>query len=449
MKKFEDIIYSLKDDLIKSIQALVSINGVEDTPKDGMPFGKGVDDALKFTLSLAKELGFKTFYGDGYYGYIEMGDGKDLIGILAHLDIVPVGNPDSWTYPPFSGKMHNNRLYGRGAVDDKGPLLAALYAMKAVMQSGVKLNKRIRLILGTNEETRWEGIKKYLTLEEVPSCGFTPDSDYPLINAEKGLLQIKLSSMEKSTFTLKGGVTFNSVPDSCTYEGLNIQQLTDRANLLDFNFESSNSFFKTIGKSTHSAKAFQGINAIGRMAILLHKENITSSLVSFMAKEIGEDCHGERIFGIFEDDASGKITINMGNVSINHKKQELFIDIRYPVTKDEKEVITLLKNKASNYGLDLEIIDSLPSLYVPIDHPLVKTLSEIFEEVTGLDSTPISTGGATYARALNNCVAFGPLFPGKPKVAHENNEYVDLDDLMKSVLMYAMAIERLGNEATS
>jgi len=444
MEKFEDVISALKDDLIKSIQELVSINSIEDTPKDGMPFGKGVDDALKFTLDLGKELGFKTFYGDGYYGYIEMGHGEDLIGILAHLDVVPVENPDNWTYPPFSGEVKDEKLYGRGSVDDKGPLLAALYAMKTVMENNVELNKRIRLILGTNEETHWKGINKYLELEEVPSCGFTPDSDYPLINAEKGLLQVKLSYTDTSTFTLNGGGALNSVPDSCTYEGSQIHQLVETASLLKYKYNSSTNFFKTIGKPAHSAKAYEGINAIGRMAIILHKKDITSSLISFMANEIGEDCHGENIFGAFEDDVSGKITVNMAKLSINKEKQDLYMDIRYPVTKSEDEVINLLKSKVSSYGLHLEITDSLPSLHVPIDHPLVKTLRQVFEDVTGLDSTPISTGGATYARALSNCVAFGPLFPGKPKLAHQDNEYVDLNDLMKSVLMYAMVIERLG-----
>jgi len=444
MEKFKDVISDLKDDLIKSIQELVSINSVEDTPKDDMPFGKGVDDALRFTLNLGKELGFKTFYGDGYYGYIEIGDGDELIGILAHLDVVPVENPDNWAYPPFSGQIHDDKLYGRGSVDDKGPLLAALYAMKTVMQSDVKLNKRIRLILGTNEETQWKGIEKYLELEEVPSCGFTPDSDYPLINAEKGLLQVKLSYTDTSTFTLNGGGALNSVPDNCTYEGPQIDQLVETASLLKYKYDSSTIFFKTLGKPSHSAKAHKGINAIGRMVTILHKENITSSLIDFMGNEIGEDYNAHNIFGIFEDDVSGKITFNMAKVSIDKEKQELFIDIRYPVTKSEKEVINLLKNKASNYGLHLEIISSLPPLYIPIQHPLIKTLRQIFEHVTGLDSTPISTGGATYARSLNNCVAFGPLFPGKSKLAHQNNEYIDLNDLMKSVLMYAMAIERLG-----
>jgi len=444
MEKFKDVISDLKDDLIKSIQELVSINSIEDTPKDDMPFGKGVDDALRFTLNLGKELGFKTFYGDGYYGYIEIGDGDELIGILAHLDVVPVENPDNWAYPPFSGQIHDDKLYGRGSVDDKGPLLAALYAMKTVMQSDVKLNKRIRLILGTNEETQWKGIEKYLELEEVPSCGFTPDSDYPLINAEKGLLQVKLSYTDKSTFTLNGGGALNSVPDNCTYEGPQIDQLVETASLLKYKYDSSTIFFKTLGKPSHSAKAHKGINAIGRMVTILHKENITSSLIDFMGNEIGEDYNAHNIFGIFEDDVSGKITFNMAKVSIDKEKQELFIDIRYPVTKSEKEVINLLKNKASNYGLHLEIISSLPPLYIPIQHPLIKTLRQIFEHVTGLDSTPISTGGATYARSLNNCVAFGPLFPGKSKLAHQNNEYIDLNDLMKSVLMYAMAIERLG-----
>lgn len=444
MKKFEGIIKELGDELIKSIQSLVSINSVEGDPLPGMPFGKEVDDCLKFTLQLGNDLGFNTVYGDGYYGYIEMGEGEELIGILAHLDVVPVENPKNWSFPPFAGKISDNKLYGRGSVDDKGPLLAALYAMKAVKDSGVQLNKRIRLILGTNEETRWECINKYLEKEEIPSCGFTPDSDYPLINAEKGLLQVKLSSSTKNEFNLEGGGAINSVPDYCIYSGDGIEGLIESALLSKYDYTYEGQHLSIKGKSAHSAKAWRGINAIARLVLILNKENITSPLISFMTNEIGEDCYGENVFGNFEDEVSGKITINMARVLIERASEELYIDIRYPVTKTEQEVVNLLKESASKYGLKLEIIQSVPPLYVSEDNFLVKTLREIFEEVTGLDSTPISTGGATYARAMENCVAFGPLFPGKPKVAHENDEYIDLDDLMKSVLMYAMAIEKLG-----
>lgn len=445
MKKLGNSINILKDDLVKSIQDLISIKSVQSKAQDKMPFGKGVDDALRFTLNLGKEMGFKTFYGDGYYGYIETGEGEELIGILAHLDVVPVENPNNWTYPPFEGIIHNNRLYGRGSIDDKGPLLAALYAMKAVKDSGVKLNKRIRLILGTNEETDWKGINKYLQLEEIPSCGFTPDANFPLINAEKGLLQVKISSKENNEFILKGGGALNSVADTCTYEGSKIEKLKNISQTLSYEFQSSNNFFKTIGKSTHSAKADLGINAIGRMALVLKKENIRSSIIDFLANEIGEDYNGKNIFGNLQDDASGKITVNIGKIDIDNKKQEFYLDIRYPVTKKKYEILALLKNKTTEYNFNIGIVGELKPLYLPADHTLVKILRDVFEEVTGLDSTPISSGGATYARALDNCVAFGTLFPGKPKLAHQDDEYIDLNDLMKSTLIYFMAIKRIGS----
>lgn len=445
MKNLKDLISNSKNDIIKSIQDLVSINSIQAEASDKMPFGKGVDDALRFTLNLGKQMGFKTFYGNGYYGYIEIGEGKDLIGILAHLDVVPVENPANWTHPPFSGKIQDNKLYGRGAADDKGPLLAALYAMKAIKESNIKLNKRIRLILGTNEETDWKGIDKYLELEEMPSCGFTPDANFPLINAEKGLLQIKLSSKEKNDFILKGGGALNSVPDSCTYIGPKISHLINRVESLKYEFESSDNALKTIGKPAHSSKAFEGINAIGRMTLVLQKENINSPAVSFLATQIGEDYNGKNIFGNFEDNVSGKITVNIGKVCIDNKNQEIYLDIRYPVTKTEDEVINLLKNKTNEYNLNFEIVGRLNPLYVPIDNFLVKALRNVFEDITNLDSTPISSGGATYARALKNCVAFGALFPGKPKLAHQDNEYIDLDDLMKSVLIYASAIQKIGS----
>ncbi|ABR47582.1 dipeptidase, putative [Alkaliphilus metalliredigens QYMF] len=447
MKTLKEIATQLEKDLVDSIQSLVKIESVEGEAQQGKPFGSAVDEALRYTLSLGEELGFRTFYGEGYYGYIEMGQGDELVGILAHLDVVPVENPDQWSHPVFEGEIHEGKLYGRGAVDDKGPLLAALYAMKAVAEASIPLHKRVRLILGTNEETKWQGIVRYLQQEEVPSIAFTPDSDYPLINAEKGLLQVKLSPNTPDPpppFKLTGGGTLNSVPDYCTYEGEDIDSLTELATSLGYTHKALERNFSISGKSAHSAKAWLGENAISRMAILLTKAKFTSPLIAFIAEQLGEDVYATTLFGSYEDEVSGKITLNPAGITINQEEESLSVDIRYPVTKTKEDVLAILEKALSSYEIQLEVLDHLPSLHVPLDHPLVKTLRQIFEEETGLDSTPLSTGGATYARALDNCVAFGPLFPGKTKMAHQTDEYVDLDDLMKSLYMYARAIASLA-----
>lgn len=442
---FENFFDINKNSLITSLQKLIQIESVEDESTDGMPFGKGVDDALKFALNIGNKLGFHTVYRDGYYGYIEMGQGEELIGILAHLDVVPAENPETWIYPPFSGNIANNRIYGRGAIDDKGPLIAALYAMKAVKDSKIPLNKRVRLILGTNEETHWQGIKKYIEDEEIPAYGFTPDSDFPLIHSEKGLLQVKVSTnTHDSSFILRGGDALNSVPHNCTYIGNMVKKLAINANAMDFASETKEDAITLLGKAAHSAKGWEGINAIVRAAILLSRENISSPLIRFIVNEVGEDIYARNLFGNYYDKVSGKLTFNIAKITIDANFHEFFVDIRIPATKEKEEVLKMLQNSLDKYELDMEVLDFLPSLYVPIDHSLITTLRQVYEDKTQQNSTPLSTGGATYARAFENFVAFGPLFPGQEKLAHKKDEFIDIDHLIRCADIYAEAIARLA-----
>lgn len=154
-----------------------------------MPFGEGAKKALDYALDLGNRLGFRTKNIDNYCGYIEFGEGKNLLGIIGHLDVVPSG--DGWDTPPFSSTIKDGKIFGRGAIDDKGPVVASLYAMKAI-KDNIKINSRVRLILGINEEKDWKCIKHYKEKEELPTIGFSPDADFPCIYAEKGIATVYL-----------------------------------------------------------------------------------------------------------------------------------------------------------------------------------------------------------------------------------------------------------------
>ena len=172
-----------------ALSELVRIPSMCAEAADGCPFGASVDQALRKALQIAGDLGFRTHYGDGgYYGYAEIGQGAELVGVLGHLDVVPAGNPDDWHTGAFDPVEKDGMLYGRGTQDDKGPLLGVLFAVKALMDAGVKFNKRVRFIFGTDEETLWRCINRYKEREELPGMGFSPDARFPLIFAEKGLL---------------------------------------------------------------------------------------------------------------------------------------------------------------------------------------------------------------------------------------------------------------------
>ncbi|MBB6218691.1 putative dipeptidase [Anaerosolibacter carboniphilus] len=444
MQEIDKKIDELKDEMIESIQSLVRIKSVEDSPVEGMPFGEGVDQALRHTLEIAENMGFRVKYGNGYYGYAEIGEGEEMIGILGHVDVVPEGDLKRWCYPPYGGEIHEGRIFGRGAVDDKGPVIAALYAMKAVQELSYPIRKRVRLIVGVNEETRWECIKKYKELEETPSCGFTPDSDYPLIFAEKGLLQFQLVCNKARRVFVSGGNAYNSVPDHCTYNFQNNPRVIKVLEELHFDYERDGENVTVLGKGAHSAKAFLGKNAIARLCIALKQAEIETEAIDFIAEMVGEDCYAQKIVGNCEDEPSGKLTFNVAKIDLNDEQQVIGVDIRFPVTKRKEEIIKMIQAAAEKYDLVYQEIDYLPPLYVPNEHKLVQQLRKVFEDETGLDSTPIAAGGATYARAFENFVAFGPTFPGGEKLAHQADEYIEIDTLVKSLKMYTKAIAELA-----
>ncbi|BBE31682.1 peptidase [Tepiditoga spiralis] len=434
-----------KDKLIDSLKKLISIPSVLDENDSNYPFGKNINDALNETLKLCTTLGFKTYRDEnGYYGYAEIGQGEELIGILGHLDVVPAGELSNWKFPPFECTVHNEKLYGRGTQDDKGPLLSAIYGTKALMDSGFNFKKRVRFIFGVDEENLWRGINKYLEKEETPSVGFTPDSVFPLIYAEKGLLQATLSSKTNTNIFLDGGKALNAVPDKIIYSSEKIDELEKELKILNYNYSRKNDEIIIHGKSAHASTPQHGINAISRLCIALKNIGIESNTINFIANEIKETYNGELIIPNCEDDVSGKLTINIGRIFINSEKEELGMDIRIPVTIKKETVVNKIKEKASLYGLDYNEYDYLDSIYIPKDHFLIKTLRKVYEEETGLDSTPLTSGGATYARAIKNCVAFGAIFPDSAETEHQPNEYIEIKDLVKCMNIYSKAIFELA-----
>lgn len=185
---FKEYIISHRDEMIKDLEKMIKIpSKLEGYDDKEYPFGKNIDDALNEFLKIAENLGFRTKNIDKYCGYVEFGEGEELVGIIGHLDVVPEG--EGWTYPPFELTIRDDILYGRGTIDDKGPVIASLYAMKAVMEK-TAIHKRVRLIVGLNEENDWKCINYYKEHEEMPIIGFSPDADFPCIYSEKALLTV-------------------------------------------------------------------------------------------------------------------------------------------------------------------------------------------------------------------------------------------------------------------
>ena len=427
-----------------ALKELVRIPSVCEEGGGGYPFGEAVDQALRKTLQIAGDLGFRTLYGEGgYYGFAETGEGEEMVGILGHLDVVPTGKLQDWERGPFEPVELDGMLYGRGTQDDKGPICASLFAVKALMDAGVKFNKRLRFIFGTDEETLWRCINRYKEIEELPDMGFSPDSRFPLTYAEKGLLQLHLEGTNASGLRIAGGSAFNAVPDTMFYEGERQDDLADKLDQLGFEYEWNEDGIEVKGRAAHAMVPEEGINAIARLCIGLDAIGVESKAIRFIAREIGEDPNATFIFGNCADEPSGKLKFNVGKIEIGGVEQ-ISIDARIPVTVSKEEVVSKLGAAAARYGLEYKEFDWLAPIYLPLDHFMIQTLMQVYREVSGdLVSQPVSSGGATYARAIDNCVAFGALIRDELITEHQPNERVVLENLYQAMEIYAHAIYEL------
>lgn len=461
----EDIINSQKTNIIKSVQEIVRIKSVEEPAEPGMPFGRGVNNSLLYALNLAASLGLKTMNIDGYMGYAEYGEGDEVVGVLGHLDVVPEGS--GWAYPPYDGQIQNNRIYGRGAIDDKGPVIAALYGLAALKESGLPIKRRVRVIFGTDEESGWLDVNHYIDNAEAPVVGFTPDGVFPVINAEKGAINIEfkkeIQRKSKGMIAIKsltGGEAINIVPSLCTCE----LRLKDMAKLmlkdtLELYCQSNNinmsiqesgevDVITSRGLPSHSSTPQKGKNAIAQLVTFLSQFNLgqndTADYIKFLAKHVCQGSNGKYLDINFSDEVSGELTLNLSKISIDEDNASATINIRYPVTANYQDIMRNILNAAGDKKVDVSIICYREPLYMAKDSSVVSTLMSVYKEVTGEEAEPISIGGQTYAKAFKNMVAYGPVFPGRDECAHMPNEYIDIDDLIKCTRIYGKAMYELA-----
>lgn len=439
-----DITNQVKDEFLISLKTLISYPSVLNEGENGTPFGQAIQDVLEKTLEICRDIGFTTYLDPkGYYGYAEIGQGAELLAILCHLDVVPSGDEADWQTPPFEATIKDGWVFGRGVQDDKGPSLAALYAVKSLLDQGIQLKKRLRFIFGTDEETLWRCMARYNTIEEQASMGFAPDSSFPLTYAEKGLLQVKLHGPGSDQLELEVGGAFNVVPDKANYQGPLYEQVCNGLKEAGYDYQTTEQTVTVLGVPKHAKDASQGINAVIRLATILAPLQEHPAL-SFLATQAGQDGTGRQIFGDITDEPSGHLSFNVAGLMINHERSEIRIDIRTPVLADKEELVELLTRCAQNYQLRYEEFDYLAPLYVAKDSKLVSTLMQIYQEKTGDNSPAISSSGATFARTMPNCVAFGALFPGAKQTEHQANECAVLEDLYRAMDIYAEAVYRLA-----
>lgn len=414
-------------DSLKGLLAIESVARVDVTPE--CPYGTGPAKALEYVLALCERLGIRTENREGRVAWAEIGQGEEIVGILGHLDVVPLGT--GWEHDP-KGEVVEGRLYGRGAADDKGPVLAALFAMKALQDAGVPLKRRIRLIFGQSEENgEWDDMEYYKAHEQLPVFGFTPDASFPAIYGEKGILNFDLSvPLSGSGFiSLEGGEASNMVAPWAkavldTPEG----PVT----------------LETKGRGAHASTPEEGVNAISLLMRELKERGVDSPLVNFYEEHIGEELYGRLACCGFEDLQSGRLTMNAGMLRTNGDEIVLTLDIRNPVTYTTAQVKDALEAAAKPFGVKVTLTEEQDPVYMDKNGKVIQSMLAVYRETTGDTSEPEVIGGGTYARAMPGIVAFGPQLPGRECTEHQKDEYILLEDLYLAEEIYEKTIQRLA-----
>ncbi|MDO4422134.1 MAG: Sapep family Mn(2+)-dependent dipeptidase [Eubacteriales bacterium] len=433
---------SLSQEEYKFLEGLIGIestgsSAVNEPGKGTLPYGSAPFSALNFFLDDASNAGMRTGIIENRVGWCEFGPmDADLIGIVCHLDVVPAG--DGWNTSPFELTLKDGILYGRGIVDDKGPACASYFAMKRLMASGFVPSKRIRLILGTDEERTCSCVETYAELGEIPSFAITPDAEFPVIYAEKGILHVKIVNSSPSTLKAEGGSAANMVPASCscTIDGVE---------------------YSAKGKMAHASKPELGVNAIFELIKQLDTASVdysNSPLLSFISKEIVYSSP-EEYTGCSITDESGNVTANPSVLNCSDSGESLVIDIRCPVTYKMSDIVAKLSDTAKSYGLTVEVLNQMDPLYKSKDLPQIALLTEIWKsnmpsysgykpEYLSEYTEPIAIGGGTYARHMPNTIAFGIQAPWQEDQCHQANECRALSDFETDIKVMTEAIMGLS-----
>lgn len=443
----EEYIAALTDEerhsILKTLTELIAIPSVKGIETPDAPYGIHTLHALEYMLELGRHNGFSVKNLDGRAGYIEWGSGEKMLGVLCHLDVVPAG--EGWNHDPFTLRRENGWLTGRGINDDKGPAVTIFYAMLRLKNQGYIPPCRIRLILGLDEECGSSCMEHYKSVEELPSCGFTPDADFPAIFAEKGILQLRISGPVSTVLLVSAGERPNMVPARCKIIIRKTQEIVEG-----------------LGIPAHASKPQLGKNAIFEAMKVLPASVLNSEpLPAFFMKFIGKDTTGQFMLAELPQDISGALTMNAGILQMNDNTSELIIDIRYPVTADAVSIISEISGKAAEFGLQVDTLSHQKPLFRNPGEPLIQTLLGVYEKYAALapydssadaalrekalrkPSVPIAIGGGTYARTMPGLVAFGPAFPWEKDQAHQVDEAVFEDTMYLLVQLYQDAISSL------
>ena len=449
---FEDKRLQYKDELLKDLDYLLGIESIDGAKNEEC------ERALAFLLRRAQDFGLDYEMVTDQSVHIQLGEGGKLCGVLSHVDVVPAGN--NWSVIPFKLTERDGRLYGRGIADDKGAALINLYCLRALKEHGVEGKNTLRAIFGSSEETGMRDMAGYFEKMPLPDMAFTPDSDYGICFAEKGILQLRVSSPFNEAKVLSqfhAGKAVNAVPDlayvmldSSGYDEQLLMRLADAGKgNFEFNYTIDGLMIISRGKASHACEPQNGKNAASLLIDLVtnaYDVHDIGQLCSFIDYALNCETNGRSLGLKMSDSVSGALTVNLGIVHIEGDTAEAYFDIRYPVTVNGDFVLRQFKAVAEYSGLKVDVVHHDRPLYVEKDSPLIRELSAAYEAVTGEQPTLYATGGGTYARKLGGKgVAFGPHFAGDPINMHNADESIDKENFFKHAQICLEALYRLFN----
>ncbi len=458
-------------DMVESLRELVKHNTLA---KEGISANDNPAH-IAFKAELKKQaqaLGF-DFVDDGYVVVIGLGNQKERVGIITHGDVQPV-NPEKWQKSPFEldTTTEPGRIIGRGTEDDKGPISTALYAMKAIKDKGISLNKRIELYIYMAEESDWEPLKAYIKTHELPQTNITIDAEYPVVTAEKGYGTIKLAFNKKEMPTISpyisefsGGFFGSQIPEdaSATIENANIvllQRLMRKARgytgvSFDLELKDSTLTIRALGKSAHSSKPNDGVNAIPHLADLLSRtrwvNNGPGTLVNFINDNIGLGLEGKKFGNIaYQDDFMGAMTVAPTVIKQHDDNIELNINLRRPQGKSKQQLVEEIHQTIVNWNNKFdtnvtELEHYIGDPFIQKDAPHIDTLLSVFSHFTGIDDAkPIAIGGGTNSRLFPNAVSFGPSMPNTEYTGHSEHEFITMEQFVLNLKMYTAVLIELS-----
>ncbi|MBQ6595826.1 MAG: dipeptidase PepV [Clostridia bacterium] len=464
----DTIVDSMRDELLETLKRWISVPSVKAPASgEGAPYGEANRRILEMALEDARSFGFKTRNIDGYAGDVSLGSGEKTLGMLCHLDVVPAG--DGWLTDPWTADIRDGKLYGRGSVDDKGPAVCALFAMRAVKEAGIPLKDGVRLILGCDEETGMSDMRYYASKVKMPDYGFSPDAEFPVINIEKGSVHMRLAlyapddgEAKLPVCSMYAGERPNVVPAEAravvmlkdmSLEALkerlsDIERAHDRFALRAEALEDGRAEIVATGVNAHAAMPQGGVNAAGMLLICLKELGAggekTGPAIAGLADALGMEYTGERLGIACEDELSGALTCNLGILRYDGRELSALLDIRYPLCGDEAKMLGQAALTVAPAGMSVACASHHKPLHVPADSRIVKGLLKVYQEVTGLEGYTIAIGGGTYSQMMPNTVAFGVCFPGDMDVCHIANEYIDIEKMMLGARIFAHAIAELA-----